>query len=243
MVRIVRELMVVGILLATAWGAEPDPYKEVVQDLKAAFKDGGHAAVTNALAQATELRWKIEDKKLEKLLRVIGVGIKHEDAIIASASIRTLVEMRVPGSSRYLNPRLAVPTKVGSTYWEVHLAAIRAAGEFQELGSISRLLKLVEHPTADMAAAAAEALGQYGSLVPKERKKLIRSLANALAKFEKKKPKGMQDKARIERVTKTLIESARSLSGDRKLASARDVRLWLRKSGPPGGSGNTSAPK
>jgi hypothetical protein len=94
-----------------------------------------------------------------------------------------------------------------------------------------------------MGAAAAEALGQYRSLVPKERKKLIRSVANALAKLEKKKPKGVQDKARIERVTKTLIESVRSLSGDRKLSSSREVRLWLRKSGKPPSPGNTSAPK
>jgi len=243
MFRIVRGLTVVGILLATARGAEPDPSKQVVKDLKAAFKDGGHVAVTNALTQAAELRWKVEDKKLGKLLRAIGVGIKHENPTIALASIRTLVEMRVPGSSRYLNPRLAVPTKVGSTYWDVHLAAIRAAGELHEPGSISRLLKLVEHPKADMGAGAAEALGQYGSLVPKDRKKLIRSVANALAKLEKKKPKGMQDQDRIKRVTKTLIESVRSLTGDRKLASARDVSVWLRKPARPAGAAKTSAPK
>jgi HEAT repeat protein len=243
MAGIMRGLTIVGILLATARGAEPDPSKEVIQDLKEAFKDGDRDAVTNTLTQAVELRWKVEDKKLGRLLRAIGVGIKHEDAIIASASIRTLVEMQVPGSSRYLNSRLAVPNKVGAMYWEVHLAAIRAAGELHELGSVSRLLKLVEHPKADMGAAAAEALGQYRSLVPKERKKLIRSVANALAKLEKKKPKGVQDKTRIERVTKTLIESVRSLSGDRKLATSRDVRLWLRKSGKPPSPGNTSAPK
>jgi len=77
----------------------------------------------------------------------------------------------------------------------------------------------------------------------RRRRKLIRSLANALAKLEKRKPKGMQDQARIERVTKTLVESVRSLTGDRKLASARDVSAWLRKPAKPTGASNTSAPK
>ncbi|MHC4970955.1 MAG: HEAT repeat domain-containing protein [Planctomycetota bacterium] len=243
MFRIVRGLTVIGVLLATARGAEPDPLKQVVKGLKVALKDGDYVAVTNALTHAAELRWKVEDKKLGPLLRAIGTGIKHEAPAIASASIHALAEMRVPGSSRYLNPRLAVPTKVGATYWDVHLAAIRAAGEFRESGSISRLLKLVEHPKEEMALAAVEALGQYGSLLLKERKKLIRNLANKLAKFEKTKPKGMQERIRVERVKKTLVESVRSLTGDSKVANSREARAWVHKAGKPGGAGNTTAPK
>jgi HEAT repeat protein len=231
MFRIMRGLTVVGILLATARGAEPDPLKQVVQDLKEAFKDGDYVAVTNALTKAVELRWKVEDKKLGSLLRMIGTGIKHETPAIALASIHALAEMRVPGSSRHLNPRLAVPKKVGATYWDVHLAAIRAAGTFHESRSISRLLKLVEHPTEDMALAAARALGQYGSLVIQERKKLIKHLANKLAKFERTKPKGMQDRIRVEKVTKALVESVRSLTGDSKLTSSREARAWVYKAG------------
>jgi HEAT repeat protein len=241
--QILQGLTVVGILLATARGAEPDPLKQVVKDLKAALKDAEYVAVASALTRAAELRWKVEDKKLGPLLRVIGVGIKHEEPTIALASIRTLAEMQVPGSSRYLKPRLAVPTKLGATYWDVHLAAIRAAGELHERESISPLLKLVEHPKADMALAAAEALGQYRGLVPKERKKLIRRVADKLGRLETKKPKGILDRTRIDRVKKTLIECVWSLTGDRTLASAREVRVWLREGGTPASSGVASAPK
>lgn len=241
--RISRGLLTVGLLLASAQGAEPDTLRDVVKDLKAALKEGDYTSVTNALTHAVEVRWKVQDKKLAPLLRAIATGIKHEEPTIASACIRTLVEMRVPGSSRHLNPMLAVPKKVGSTYWDVHLAAIGAAGELHEPGSVSPLLKLVEHPQADMAVAAVEALGRYEVAVPKERKKLVQKIANALAKFEKKKPKGTLDRIRIERVTKALVECARALTGEHKVGDSRDVRVWLRTGGKPTESAETSEPK
>ncbi|MHC4970900.1 MAG: HEAT repeat domain-containing protein [Planctomycetota bacterium] len=229
MVRIARGLMVVGILLAAARGAEPDPLERVVQDLKTAFKNGDSVAAANALATAAEVRWKYEDEKLEPLLQVIGTGIKHKDPTIASVAARTLALMRVPGSSGYLTCRLAVPAKVGATYWDVHLAAIRAAGELHERESISPLLKLVEHPKLDMAVAATAALGQYAALVPKERLKLIQRVAGKLGKFEKKKPKKMQDQIRVDRVKKALIDCVRRLTRNCDLESASDVRTWLRE--------------
>jgi len=229
MVRIARGLIVVGILLAAARGAEPDPLTGVVQEIKAALKKGDSIAAANALAKAAELRWKYEDEKLEPLLNVIGAGIKHKDPTIASVSIRTLAQMRVPGSSSYLNCRLAVPQKVGATYWDTHLAAIQAAGEIHERESISRLLKLVEHPKLDMAVAAATALGRYAAFAPKERMKLIQRVAGTLAKFEKKKPRKMQDKIHVEKVTKALIDCVRKLTRNGDLASASDVRTWLRE--------------
>ena len=229
MVRIARGLIVVGILLAAARGEEPDPLAEVCQEIKAALKEGDSIAAANALAKATELRWKYEDEKLEPLLSVVGAGIKHKDPTIASVSIRTLAQMRVPGSSSYLNCRLAVPQNVGATYWEAHLAAIQAAGEIHERESISPLLKLIEHPKLDMAVAAATALGRYAALAPKERMKLIRRVAGALAKFEKKKPRKMQDQIHVERVTKALIDCVRKLTRNADLASASDVRAWLRE--------------
>lgn len=229
MVRIARGLMVIGILLAAARGAEPDPLEQVVQDLKTALRENDSIAAANALAQAADVRWKVEDERLEPLLHVIGAGIKHRDPTIASVAIRTLAQIRVPGSAGYLRCRLAVPDSVGATYWDVHLAAIRAAGELHERDSISPLLKLVEHPKLDMAVAAAGALGQYGALVPKERLKLIRRVAGKLGKFEKKKPKGMQDSIRVDRVKKALIECVRRLTRNCDLASASDVRTWLRE--------------
>lgn len=238
-----RVLTVVGIVLATARGAEPDPLKPVIKELKAALKDSDYDAVTKVLTHAIELRWNVEDKKLKPLLRAIGNGIKHEEPTIASASIRALVEMRIPGSSRYLKPRVAVPKKVGAKYWDVHLAAIAAAGKLQEKESISTLLKVVDHPKVEMALAAAEALGQYGALVPKERKKLVQRVADKLGQFEKKKPKGTQDRIRIESVQKTLVKCVRSLTGNRTLSSASEVRVWLRKGGKPSGPSNTSAPR
>lgn len=243
MIRIGRGLVVVGILLAVARGAEPNNLHEVVENLKAALKEGDYASVTNALTHAVEARWKAQDKKLGPLLRTVGVGIKHDEPTIASACIRALVEMRVPGSSRYLKPRLAVPKKVGSTYWDVHLAAIAAAGELHEPESVSPLFKLVEHPQADMAVAAAKALGRYEVVVPKQRKKLIQRIANALAKFEKAKPKGTLDRTRIERVTKALVECAQSLTGDHKLENSREVRVWLRTGGQPASTNNASDAK
>lgn len=229
MVRIARGLTVVGILLAAARGAEPDPLEQVVRDLKTAMRKDDSVAAAKALAQAAELRWKVEDDKLEPLVQVVGAGIKHRDPTIASVSIRTLAQMRIPGSAGYLDCRLAVPDKVGATYWDVHLAAIRAAGELHERESISPLLKLVEHPKLDMAVAAAGALGRYGALVPKERLKLIRRVANKLGKFEKKKPRGMQERIRVDRVKTALIECVRRLTRNCDLESAADVRAWLRE--------------
>jgi HEAT repeat protein len=229
MVRIARGLAVVGIFLAVARGAEPDPLALVVQELKAALKKGDSVAAANALSKAVEVRWKYEDEKLAPLLHLVGAGIKHKDPTIASVSARTLAQMRVPGSSGYLNSRLAVPAKVGATYWDVHLAAIRAAGELHEPASITPLLKLVEHPKLDMAVAAAAALGQYGALVPDERVKLIGRVGNKLGKFEKKKPGKLQDRIRVDRVKKALVECVRRLTRDCDLASASDVRTWLRQ--------------
>ncbi len=229
MVRIARGLTVVGILLAAARGAEPDPLEQVTQDLKTALRNDDSVAVANVLARAVEVRWKVQDDKLDELLQLVGAGIKHKDPAIASVSIRTLAEMRVPGSAGYLDCRLAVPDKVGATYWDVHLAAIRAAGELHERESISPLLKLVEHPKLDMAVAAAGALGRYGALVPKERMKLIQRVANKLGKFEKKKPRGMQDRIRVDRVKTALIECVRCLTRNCDLESAADVRAWLRE--------------
>jgi HEAT repeat protein len=229
MVRIARGLTVVGILLATARGAEPDPLELVVQDLKEALKQDDSIAAANALAKASEVRWKYEDEKLEPLLNLVGAAIKHKDPTIASVATRTLAQMRVPGSSSYLSCRLAVPDKVGATYWDVHLAAIQAAGELHERESISPLLKLVEHPKLDMAVAAAVALGRYAALVPKERLKLIRRVASTLGRFEKKRPKKMQDQIRVERVKSALIDCVRRLTHNRELASASDVRAWLRE--------------
>ncbi|MHC4136992.1 MAG: hypothetical protein ACYS0K_18705 [Planctomycetota bacterium] len=229
MVQIARGLMVVGILLAAARGAEPDPLEGVVQEIKAVLKKGDSIATANALAKAAELRWKYEDEKLEPLLKVIGAGIKHKDPTIASVSIRTLAQMRVPGSSGYLSYRLAVPPKVGARYWDAHLAAIRAAGEFHERESISPLVKLVDHPKLDMAVAAAAAMGRYAALEPRERLKLIRRVADTLGRFEKKRPRKMQDQIHVDRVKKALIDCVRKLTRNSDLASASDVRTWLRE--------------
>ena len=163
------------------------------------------------------------------LLRVIGTGIKHKDPTISTVSIRALAQMRVPGSSGYLAYRLAVPSRVSATYWDTHLAAIRAAGEIHERESISPLLKLVDHPKLDMAVTAAVALGKYAALGPKERLKLIRRVADALGRFEKKKPRKTQDQIRVDRVKKALIDCVRKLTRNGDLASANDVRAWLRK--------------
>jgi HEAT repeat protein len=229
MVRIARGLMVVGILLAAARGAEPDPLQGAIDQIKTALKNDDATAAADAFTKAVDVRWKTADEKLDPLLQAIGVAVKHKDPRIAAAAIRALAEMRVPGSGRYLNARLAVPKDVGATYWDVHLAAISAAGAIRDRRSISPLFKLVEHPKADMAVAAAEALGQYAGIAPKERMKLIRRVADSLGRFEKKKPKRMQDQIRVDQVMKALVDCVRKLTRNQELASASDVRAWLRE--------------
>jgi len=229
MIGIARGLMVVGILLATARGAEPDPLQDAVEQIKGALKNDDAVAAADALTKAIDVRWKTPDDELDPLLSAIGVAIKHKDPAIASTAIWTLAQMRVPGSSRYLHFRLTVPQNVDSTYWDVHLAAIRAAGAIRDRASISPLIKLVDHSQADMAVAAAAALGQYAGIAPKERMKLIRRVANTLGRFEKKAPKKMQDQIHVDRVKKALIDCVRLLTRNRELASADDVRTWLRE--------------
>jgi hypothetical protein len=41
----------------------------------------------------------------------------------------------------------------------------------------------------------------------------------------------MQDRIRVEKVTKALVESVRSLTGDSKLTSSREARAWVYKAG------------
>ena len=229
MVRIARGLMVVGVLLAAARGAEPDPLQGAIEQIRAALKNQDSVAVADAFANAIEVRWKYADDKLDPLLKAIGNAARHKDPIIASSAIRTLAQMRVPGSSRYLRSHLAVPRNVGATYWDVHLAAIRAVGTIRDPESISPLLKLVEHPKADMAVAAADALGQYAAIVPKERMKLVRRVADTLGRFEKRTPKKMQDQIRVDLVKKALINCVRKLTRNCDLASASDIRSWLRE--------------
>jgi len=229
MVRIARGLMVVGVLLAAARGAEPDPLQGAVEQIGAALKNHDSVAAADAFANAISVRWKCADDKLDPLLKAIGNAIRQKDPTIASAAIRALAQMRVPGSSRYLSSRLAVPRNVGATYWDVHLAAIRAAGAIRDPRSISPLIKLVEHPKGDMAVAAALALGQFAGIAPKERMKLIRRVADTLGRFEKRKPKKMQDQIRVDLVKKALIECVRKLTRNCDLASASDIRTWMRE--------------
>ena len=229
MVRIARGLMVVGVLLAAARGAEPDPVQVAVEQIGAALKKHDTVAAADAFTNAVEVRWKTADDKLEPLLKAIGDAIRHKDPTIASAAIRTLAQMRVPGSSRHLNCRLAIPRNVGATYWDVHLAAIRAAGAIRDPGSIPTLIKLVEHPQSDMAVAASAALGEFAGIAPKERMKLIRRVADTLGRFEKRKPKKMQDQIRVDLVKKALVDCVRKLTRNCDLASAGDVRTWLRE--------------
>lgn len=236
MVRIARGLMVVGVLLAVARGAEPDPLEAAVEQVNAALKQDDAIAAGDAFTRAVEVRWKYADDKLDPLLKAIGDGIRHKHPTIASAAVRTLAEMRVPGSSRYLSCRLAVPQNVDATYWDVHLAAIRAAGTIRDEDSISPLLKLVEHPKTDMAVAASNALGEYAPLAPKGRMRLIRRVAVTLGRFEKKKPRKMQDQIRVDLVKKALVECVRRLTRDCEIESADDVRAWLREAKKEEGS-------
>lgn len=206
---------------------------DVTKEVKTAISKSDVAATKSALARALQMRPRYQDKKLKSLVTAVGSGVKNKQSEIAIASIEALAAMKIKGSAKMLSGALTVPKKIEDARVDVHLAAIRAAGELGAVESAKSIEKLVMHTDTRIAVAAAEALAGFGGgLDPKPTMKLLGQLAGTLDKLAaaEKKAKSEEAKVSVAKVKAALLQSIGKLSGTESIDSAAALRDWLKKS-------------
>ena len=210
-----------------------DSLAEVTKEVKTSISKGDVAAAKAALARAAQVRSRYQDKKLKGLVSAVGAGVKHKNPEIAVASIEALGAMRIKGSAKSLSGALSVPKKLDDSRVDVHLAAIRAAGQIGEFESANALEKLLVHADSRISVAAAEAMAGFaGGLESKAIRKLLGKLAGTLDKLDaaEKRAKKEEDKLRIAKTKAALIQSVGKLAGSESIDSADALRKWLKES-------------
>jgi hypothetical protein len=209
-----------------------DSLADVTKEVKTSVSKGDLAATKAALARALQMRSRYQDKQLKSLVTAVSTGVKHKNPEIAVASIQALAALRVKGSAKSLSGVLSVPRKLEDSRVEVHLAAIRAAGELGQLESAKSLEKLIMHADSRISVAAAEAMAGFGGgLEEKATHKLLGKLAGVLDKLEaaEKKSKKEEDKLRMAKTKAALLQSVGKLAGADSIDSADALRNWLKE--------------
>ena len=205
--------------------------KELVKTINQAVGKADVAGAKAAFGQAESLRADFQDKQLAPLAAAIGKGTASKNKELALASVETLGKLKIAGSSKSLGKLLSPPAKPKEDALALHKAAIAAAGSIHDASSLKTLEKLVAHKNAPVAAAAAEALGGYSAMEPKQRLGLAKRLVKTLAKLEKK-VKGTKDpieREPLETVQTALLSGLSKLMNREGLANADAWEEYLKE--------------
>ncbi|MHC4953170.1 MAG: hypothetical protein ACYTGZ_04715 [Planctomycetota bacterium] len=208
-----------------------DVLKETVKQINEALSKKDATAAKAAFARAKGIQPNYESKKLGPVVNAIGKGVAHKDPVIALAAVDTLGAMRVKGSSKSLGKLISPPAKVTLDRVLLHVAAIAAAGLIHDKESQKPLAKAMLHTNKEIAVAAANAFAGFGSIDPKPRKALMKSLIKALGDLEKKAKSGRkeEDKERAKAVAEALNNSLAALAGSKGPTTSKEWSAWLKQ--------------
>jgi hypothetical protein len=208
--------------------------KETIKQLDTAYKSGDWHLVRGALWRAKSIRDRYSSKEALPLAKAVSAGIQHSDTNIAVAAIRTLAEMAVPGTTKYLAPLLKPPADVAIGRRKVYFAAITAVGDLHEPQAIPLLEKLIQHPDREFAVAGAETLKRYKYAEDRALLNLVQRLAGTLEKLdndlrEAKKQRHKAKQKHCEALKDAVLDTLRTLTEKENYKEPRQFRNWVKQ--------------
>jgi hypothetical protein len=229
-----RCLAILLLFALPAWADKDALLKETIKQLDTAYKSGDWHLVRGALWRAKSIRDRYSSKEALPLARAVSEGLSNENTDIAVAAIRTLADMAVPGSTKYLLPMLKPPADVPIARRKVYFAGIQAVGDLHETMAIPALERLIMHPDRDLAVAGAATLTRYKYADDKVLLDLVQRLAGTLEKFKKdlreaKKKRNKAKQKHLETLKDAVLETLRSLTDKETFKEPRQFQNWVKQ--------------
>jgi len=222
--------MLLAVLIAAAplaAGDEPGP-NDVAKEIQDALGKNEAEAFKAACGRAVEFYGRLGEKKGGALVGAVAKGLDHKEPAIAIAAAETLAKMPSKAGTKALGRLLKVPGDPGGERLPVHKAAIAACGAMAQPDSLKDLEELVGHKDPEIAVAAAEALGRFGSLDAKKLDGLVGRLVKTLGTLEKKVAKS-KEPGDVEKVRSAVEAALAKLTGQSHKTAAEWAK-WLKES-------------
>lgn len=224
-------LAMAGSAFAKDKPKKPDAVlKDTVKELKAGLGKSDTAKVKSALTTAEKIRGDFTDKKFTPMAKAVGGGVTHKNADIARACIEALGGYKIAGTGKMLAKLLNPPAKLTEERLDLHKAAIAAAGSIHDAETAKTLEKLLGHANADIAVAAADAMGGYRGMELKQRLAIAKRLVKVLAKQEKLVAglKDAEKKGVAEKVLAAIGSGLSKLTGKEGLTTSAEWSAWVK---------------